>query len=125
MNLTFYFIRNFALQVLMLNRFGYGPIAINAENNKLSFCIFCFLQSRFASSTTKLTELSTSNTDIPHPIPTLPTLWPKPELSKIPNICLGHFDAVSVLNGTVHVFKNEYVYKLTPRYTVMNGYFKQ
>ncbi|XP_018782901.1 PREDICTED: matrix metalloproteinase-14-like [Bactrocera latifrons] len=79
-------------------------------------------KSRFASNTTKLTELSTSNTDIPPPIPTLPTLWPKPELSKIPNICLGQFDAVSVLNGTVHVFKNEYVYKLTPRYTVMNGY---
>ncbi|XP_054729218.1 matrix metalloproteinase-14-like [Anastrepha obliqua] len=75
-------------------------------------------KNRFEFNDTQSTELESSTT-----LRTTTAITDvKPELSKIPSICQGKFDAVSVLNGTVHVFKNEYVYKLTSRYTIMNGY---
>ncbi|XP_036319533.1 matrix metalloproteinase-2-like [Rhagoletis pomonella] len=69
-------------------------------------------------ATTQPAEPATSRTTLR----TTVANTPQPGLSKKPNICLGNFDAASVLNGTVHVFKNEYVYQLTSRYAIKNGY---
>uniref|UniRef100_A0A1A9ZC43 Peptidase M10 metallopeptidase domain-containing protein n=1 Tax=Glossina pallidipes TaxID=7398 RepID=A0A1A9ZC43_GLOPL len=41
---------------------------------------------------------------------------------KIPDICLGNFDAVCYFNESVHVFKEHFAWKLTPSYTILSGY---
>ncbi|KAM7348510.1 stromelysin-3-like [Cochliomyia hominivorax] len=45
--------------------------------------------------------------------------------SPIPNICEGHFNAVCYFNNSMHIFKGEYVWKLSPNYKVVLGYPKQ
>lgn len=43
-------------------------------------------------------------------------------LSPIPNICEGKFDAVCYFNNSMHIFKGEYVWQLSPNYRVVFGY---
>lgn len=45
--------------------------------------------------------------------------------SPIPNICQGHFNAVCYFNSSMHIFKGEYVWKLSSNYKVVLGYPKK
>ncbi|XP_059223657.1 matrilysin [Stomoxys calcitrans] len=59
------------------------------------------------------------------PYPTTDTIsdsspFPPP----IPNICEGGFNAVCYFNGSTHIFKGQYVWKISSQYRVINGYPK-
>ncbi|XP_073831872.1 neutrophil collagenase-like [Musca autumnalis] len=45
--------------------------------------------------------------------------------STIPPICDGKFNAVCHFNGHVHIFKGQYVWKLSAQYRVLDGYPKR
>ncbi|KNC27318.1 hypothetical protein FF38_08964 [Lucilia cuprina] len=45
--------------------------------------------------------------------------------SPIPNVCEGRFNAVCYFNNSMHIFKGEYVWKLSPNYRVVMGYPKK
>ncbi|XP_055914227.1 matrix metalloproteinase-2-like isoform X2 [Eupeodes corollae] len=40
------------------------------------------------------------------------------------HICQGHFDAVSLIKGSIYIFKGKYVWRVTPRYTIDSDYPK-
>lgn len=39
-----------------------------------------------------------------------------------PDICRGHFDAVSLIRGEVFIFKGDLVWRLTQNYHIQDGY---
>lgn len=40
----------------------------------------------------------------------------------VPNVCVGSFDAIGVLRGEVFIFKGQYLWRLTEKYRVKEGY---
>ncbi|XP_048508022.1 72 kDa type IV collagenase-like isoform X1 [Athalia rosae] len=47
---------------------------------------------------------------------------PRPTLPSIPDVCEGNFDAISVFRTELFVFKGEYVWRLSSRGVIMDGY---